>query len=361
MKKLAKILIPFLFLLVVTLIFFVYNKKTDLSTEQIDIPDFGMVNVLDNKAGNYDIYKIENNKLNNIGTVKGLQNLVYDINNSVYVYSVEISKGTNFDHNFVQIIKNGKSNKLNDFYCASDMKLSPSGDKVVFRTFKSNSAESAEGMRIYDISHKKYMSLNSKVLVSGNLYEWLDDDRILYYGSIEGQKNSNKIYIYNFKNKKESIYFDKIKGYYMYFKPMDNNLLVFARQIDGDKLYYYDYASNVVKSINGNILGVYNSEFDRKNKALYFLGTQDNKSINLYKFTSENLNISQITYDFPSTIDITAGVAQDNNGSIFFCGTNSENGEKNKDDVFVYIPDQNSINLISDEESVYKVYGSENN
>ena len=78
---------------------------------------------------------------------------------------------------------------------------------------------------IYDLKSKKYLKLNSEVLVSGNLYTWLDDHRIIYYGSVENKKNSDKIYMYDFNTSKEEVYLEDTKGYCIYFTSLGNNLL----------------------------------------------------------------------------------------------------------------------------------------
>lgn len=69
-----------------------------------------------------------------------------------------------------------------------DIRLNSSGDKIAYRTFKDDSPASAQGMKVYDLKNKSYVKLNSKVLVSGSLYGWLDDHRIIYYGSVENKK-----------------------------------------------------------------------------------------------------------------------------------------------------------------------------
>ncbi|WP_123053550.1 hypothetical protein [Clostridium sp. JN-1] len=361
MKSLVKILTSLLFLIAIILIPVLNSEKNDIGTEKISAPDLGKVTVLDNKDENYDLYKIENDKLNSVGTMTGLKELVYNTESSIYAYSMEISKGNNLVHNFVQIMSKDKFKKLDDFYCASDLKLSPSGHRIAFRTFKDDSNQSAEGMRIYDIEQNKYVNLNSKVLVSGNLYEWLDDDHIVYYGTKEGIKDSSKIYIYNLKDKKESAYFDKIDGYYIYFKLIDNNLFIFSRQTNGDNLYYYNFSNNTVKNIKSNVTSIYDSKFSEKNQELYFLGTEDNKYVNLYKFSPVSLNIDKITYDFPKSVNPASGIAEDNDGNIFFCGSNLEDQKNDKQDIFVYLKDKNCINLISDDKSTYKLYNDEYN
>lgn len=362
MKNLVKVLTSLIFILAVIVILFLHSGKNNVATEKISIPDLGKITVLDNKSGNYDIYKIENNKLSNLGSMTGLEELVYNTKNSIYVYSMEISKGNNLVHNFIQIVNKGEFNKLDDFYSASDLKLSPSGHKVAFRTFKSDSNQSAEGMRIYDVEQNKYINLNSNVLVSGNLYEWLDDDHIVYYGTKEGKKNSSKIYMYDLKDKRESVYFDKIDGYYIYFKLLGNNLFVLSRQSSGDNFYYYyDYSNNMVKSIKSNVMGIYDSKFNEKTKELYLLGTEDNKYASLYKFSPANLSIDKITYDFPKSVSPSSGIAEDKDGNVFFCGSNSEDQKNNEQDIFVFLKDKNSINLISDDKSIYKLYNDEYN
>lgn len=332
------------------------NKK-DESPEIIELPHYSQVTALESKDAAVDLFKIENRNLYKIGAVENLINLVYNLSKKIYVYSINVSKGANFNYNRLQVFYDGKKVEINNFYAAIDLKLNFQGDKIAFRTYKSDSLDSAEGMKIYDIKNSKYISLKSKVLVSGNLYQWIDTNRIIYYGTIEGQKKSDKIYEYDFNTNKESVYLQDIDGYCMYFIPMNQNLLFLAKQGDKSVLYYYDKDSKNIKNIESSISNIYDSVVNYENGDIYFIGDQNGKDTALYRFSSRNFKLDRLTYDFPKVLDETAGIAMGKDGNVYFCGLENPD-EKYKKDIFTYDIKESSINLISTHEGNYSVYSN---
>lgn len=130
----------------------------------------------------------------------------YNNKNSAYVFINIIEKGKELNKNKITIIKNGKQTILDNFYSASDIDISKEGNKIAYRSFKQDSLQSAEGMKIYDLENKKEIKIKSDVLVSGNLFKWLNEDEILYYG-INSEKKIKLKYI--------NIMLKKIKKRYM--------------------------------------------------------------------------------------------------------------------------------------------------
>jgi Tol biopolymer transport system component len=321
------------------------------------IPGYTQVTAIESTEGEADIFRIESRGLYKIGIVKNLLNMVYNIKKSIYIYSVTSSKSGNDNQNKLQIIKSGKLTELNDFYTAMDLKVNSTADKVAFRSFKDNSLYSAEGMRIYDIENNKYVDLKSKVLVSGNLYGWINKNKIIYYGSIEGEKNSDKIYEYDFNNNRESVYLDNINGYCMYFAPIGENILFSAKMGDKSTLYYYDNINKTIKKVEYNISEMLNSVTDTKTGDIFFLGVGDDNNSALYKFSANNLTVERLTYDFPKSVDGTKGIVLDDKGNVYFCGTDTSNLNGNED-VFQYDVKEGSINLISTHEGKYSLYSS---
>ncbi len=331
------------------------NKET--LEEVNNLPHYSQITALESNEENSGVYKIENKGLYKIGTIENLLDLSYNNKNAVYVYLQNISKGKNFNNNKIVVIKDKRKKELKDFYAALDFKLNPSGDKLAFRSFKEDSRESAEGMRIYDIKKNKYINLKSNVLVSGNLYGWINENKIIYYGSIEGQKNSDKIYSYDFNTNKEEVYLDDINGYCTYFVPMGNNILFLAKEGDSQSLYYFDAEKSTVKSITNNIYRVSKSVAIYKNGEIFFIGSEDEKQLALYKFSSQNLKLERITYDFPKELDEMSGIAVDDQGNVYFGGTDISDQDE-KVDVYMYDNKERSINLISTHEGKYSVYNA---
>lgn len=332
------------------------NKET---SEEVDnLPRYSQVTALENKGENSEVYKIENKDLYKIGAIESLLGLTYNSKNQIYAYTENISKGQNFNHSKITIIKDNRKKELKDFYAALDTKLSPTGDKLAFRSFKEDSMESAEGMKIYDIKKSKYISLKSKVLVSGNLYGWISDNKIIYYGSMEGKSDSDKIYSYDFDSNKEEVYLDNTNGYCLHFIPIGNNILFISRQGNSQAVYYFDSEKNTTKSIATNITSIIRSAANYQKGEAFFIGSEgDEKQMAVYKFSSKDLKIQRLTYDFPKELDEDSEIAMDIQGNIYFCGMD-EPDQENSLDVYMYDREEGSINLISTHKGKYSVYSS---
>lgn len=347
----------FIAFFITILIFTACGLKQEKPTEFNNLPHYSQVTAIEKKDSDAQVFKIENNALYEIGTIENITDMVYNMKNSAYIYSVNIAKGENLDSNKLVVIKDNKQKELKDFYAAVDLKINSSGDKLAFRTFSKDAQESAEGLKVYDINNKKYIDINSKVLVSGKLYQWIDENKIIYYGGIEGQRNSTKMYLYDFSSNKEEVYLENMNGYCMYFTVINKNILFLTRQGEKLKLCYYDSADRTTKAISENIEEVYKSIEDSKNKNIFLLAGEYGRSRALYKFSSDDLKLERITYDFPKQIDILSGMGLDDAGNVYFLGMQSEE-EKDKKDVFMYNNKDHSINLISGHEGKYSVYSS---
>jgi hypothetical protein len=334
------------------------GSKEEKLPEVNNLPHYSQVTAIENKDSTAEVFKVENNALYNIGNIESIIDMVYSIKNSAYIYSVSVSKGENLDSNKLVIIKDKKRKELKDFYSAVDLKINSLGDKLAFRTFSKDAKESAEGLKIYDINNKKYINMNSKVLVSGNLYQWIDENKIIYYGSIEGEKNSNKIYSYNFSSNKEEVYLDNMNGYCMYFTPINKDILFLVSQGDELKLYYYDSEEKKSKAVAENIEEIYRSIADLKNGHIFLFAEGSGGNVELYEFSTESLQLERITYDFPKQIDTLSGMGLDGEGNVYFSGIQNEEN-KDKKDVFMYSNKEHSINLISSHEGKYSVYSSD--
>jgi len=301
------------------------------------------------------VYNVDNYQLYENGTIDDVTQIVYDKEKSVYVYLVNMDKRGQSSNNKIVIIDKGIKSEIKDFFSAMDIKLNSSGDKIAYRTFKSNSPDSAQGMKIYDLKSKKYLKLNSEVLVSGNLYTWLDDHRIIYYGSVENKKNSDKIYMYDFNTSKEEVYLEDTKGYCIYFTSLGNNLLFLSRVGEGLYLYYYEDKSKEFKLLSDNFREIYKSLSDEGNGTIFFFASMGEKDTALYKFTPNNNELKRITYDFPKNIKTSSEMSRDEEGNVYFIGFQNE---ESSEEIFMYNIYEKSINIISDHEGNYNIYGN---
>lgn len=342
----------------ISLTFVSCGVKKEQKVEENNVPNYSEVTVLENSNGNFNAFKIGDKALISVGSNTGnVIEMAYNVKNSVYVHSISVPNDEGSSKNVIDINSSGKEFQLKDFYSALDLKLNNSGDKLAFRTFKSNSLSSAEGMKVYDIKNNKYLKLKSKVLVSGKLYEWIDENKIIYYGSIEGKKNSQKIYMYDLKKDKEEVYLDGINGNCVYFHPMKNGTLILSSKGYSQQLYYYDIESKTAKNIAVNLTEIYRTVANYKNEEVFILGTEGGQTNALYVFSYKDLTLKRLTYDFPKNLDVSAGLAIDNNDNVYFCGM-EDLEQSSKKDVYMYNEKESSVNLISAEQGNYSVYGS---
>lgn len=90
---------------------------------------------------------------------------------------------------------------------------------------------------------------------------------------------------------------------------------------------------------------------------MYFLGKNDleNKDY-LYKIDRSTLNLTKLTYDFPTKIDINGGIVSDKNGNIYFSGY-EDLKEQPLNEIYVYKEKDDTVEIISDEENSYHIMG----
>ncbi|BAH06153.1 hypothetical protein [Clostridium kluyveri] len=329
------------------------NKRED-ETEKVKIPNYSSTIVTESNENEKKVYNVDNYNLYENGTTDDAAQVLYDKEKSLYIYLVDKDAVGQSAGNEIIVIDKGVKTKIKDFFSAVDIKLNSSGDKIAYRTFKNDSPASAQGMKIYDLKGKKYVKLNSNVLVSGNLYRWLDDHRIIYYGSMENKKNSDKIYIYDLNTSKEQVYLEDTKGYCIYFTSLGNNLLFLSRMGESLYLYYYEDKNKKFKLLSDDFGEIYKSLSEEENKTIFFFANVGEKGTAVYKFTADNYELKRITYDFPENIKISSEMSRDENGNVYFVGFESE---ESSGEIFMYDIHEKSINIISDHEGNYNIYG----
>ncbi|EJO5346966.1 hypothetical protein NRP93_001032 [Clostridium botulinum] len=344
------------FIIIILIIVLGGCKSGKISKEpKVNIPRFTEVITLKKEKDSLDIYNIQHGDINKTMESKDVTAVKYNNRNSIYVFTNIIEKGKELNKNKITIIKNGKKIILDNFYSASDIDISKDGNKIAYRSFKEDSLESAQGMKIYDIENKKEIKIKSQVLVSGNLFKWLNNDEILYYGINSEKDNRAKIYKYNVKENKEQVYVDNIKGISTYFMINGENVLLLNRQGDKYNISYYDKKHNSFKKISEEVNLIYKGTISKDN--MYFLGKNDleNKDY-LYKIDGDLLNLTKLTYDFPAKVDINGGISSDKNGNIYFTGYDKLE-EQLLNEIYIYKEKDNTVEIISDEKNSYYIMG----
>ncbi|MGE5629253.1 MAG: hypothetical protein ACM3X7_14290, partial [Solirubrobacterales bacterium] len=236
------------------------GSKIKETKMDVQMPKFSEITVLEKRDDVCDVFKAESDGLFKIGNLpNAVADMDYSINGSTVLLETK-ALGKNLNQNLIKIYKNQKMTTLNSFYSASDLKLSTSGSKLAFRCYKEDSIDSALGLKVFDINSSKNLDMKSNVMVSGNLYCWLDDNNILYYGSTGEKSDSIKIYKYNFESNKEEVYLENIEGYCTYMLKAGNGLVYLKENADGRELVYYDKTLGS-KVLSKDVDNIYNAKF----------------------------------------------------------------------------------------------------
>lgn len=321
------------------------NKKKQ--PEVVKMPQYSDVIIMESKQNDDNIYSIKKGELSKVGDNGKTAELDYVNKSKVYTYINNISPGQNIMHNKINIISASGNNVIDSFFSASDLRISPGGTKIAFRSYKNDSLQSAEGMKVYSIANKKFINFNSKVLISGDLFKWIDDDEIIYYGISHDGNGKGEIYKYNFKENKEEQFLNAINGYCVFFMPVGGNIFYLEKENDESRLCYYDITSGKKNVLSSGIVDIWHSLSDYKGNSVYFIANGKNGSKNsVYKADLNNMKVQAITYDFPKIVDKDAGIALSSDGLLYFCGFAEENEQK-KNDLYSFGINDNSITLIS--------------
>lgn len=341
------------------------NTKSNEVQELFDlnklkIPSIAIISKDANKNKLFSL--TDSSKISEIGKLNTeyIKEFVYNKEKGVYVFILTVKNTDGESKDIINIKTKTKNIILNNAVRYLDVKLSKDATKILFRSFNDNDLSIPNGIEVYDIKTDKKLKLNKKVLVSGNIYNWIDNDNIIYYGSILNKPNSSKIYKYNLKTNKESVYIDKFSGYCKEIFPINQDKFIILEQNNLDNniqndLYYLDIKNNIKHHIFSNLYDISNIGINKSKDIIYLIGDlmQSNNS-KLFSIDLNTLKISQLTYDLPKNVQGDLGIAIDKNDNVIFVGTN----ENSNNDVYVYNKNTNSINLITENSGQYRVSSS---
>lgn len=325
--------------------------ETNIKNPELKLTNVMAINMVDNKES---ILEIEGNTLKKAESLSNVKDSCYNMNNKVVAYLNMLSTGSNLTKSYVNILNNKSSFNIKGSYAYTDLRLSKSGSKLALRSFSKDALTSAEGLSIYSTKSGKKLDFDKSVIVSGDLYRWKDDDNLIYYGVTNNGNNYGKIYSYDFKSNKSSVIFDKLQGYCTFLLPLSKGDLVYIEsEQDRNTLKYYDANKNQITVISENLDAIYDYVIDNTGSEIYLIGKQSGiDAAALYKISIQDKKLVKITFDFPELADKTGGMAIDNGGKVYFCGTEVEYGAAN---IYMYDKNSNSTNLISTKSGVYHI------
>jgi hypothetical protein len=355
MKKIVK---PVLFLVPLIILFALYGCAGNIKTSKYFSAKYTEVIALVAKNNSAEIYNITNGKLDKLGSIPNVSDLIYNFNNTVYVYLLNIPGGQNLQHNNIKIEDKNGNRQLDSSYSSLDLKISKDGSKLAYRSFNKDSYDGAEGIKLYDIEETKKIKFKTQVLISGNLYQWLTNKDFIYYGIEEGKQDSGKIYRYNLDTNKEDIYLNNINGYCTFFYPINDSGIVYIEEnINESRLMYKDIQGNKANLVSNSIGTIFSSTFEKESNCLYFIALEKNENKTLlFKLSLKDMALSRLNFDFPNEIDKNGGLALDANHNLYFCGLVKAN--ENNNNIYTYNCIDTRITLITNHDDRYYLGGN---
>lgn len=352
----------YLFFLIILILSIILSACSIKKQEpNISLPNYSEVAVLESRENSSSIYSIKDSDLIKIADINKKSEISYSNKKGIYAYLDNIGLGNSLIHNEINILSYAGMRKISNFFSASDIKLSPDATKLAFRRYKSDSLESAEGLKIYSITGGKYLNLKSKVLVSGSLYRWVNDNEIMYYGIDTGIKNGGEIYKYDFTKNSETQVLRNIEGYCTFFIPINGNVLYMAKDVNNSRLCFYDADLDKINVLSSDIGDVWDYAWDFKHNSIYLVANKVNEAnCSIYKIELGSLLIQRITYDFPQMVEKGGGISLSSKGILYFCGI-SDNDKDSKDKLYSFNTNDESINIVNSRvhSGVYRVLSSE--
>ena len=288
------------------------NNNEVKTTEEIKLSSGA---VLKSEDGNYKLYDYENGEY----TLKDTSSVVlaYDKNTSSYI-AVEDGKR--------YVVHDGYKLEIKDDGYI-DLKLSPDASYISY--FIDNDGLK---LKIFETSGNKEIDINSNVTISGSLYDWYNQDMIVYYGV--SNDGINGLFTYNIKENKEELLYKIDEGYLAFLKGTVDNILFIQLTLENNKeLMMIDKNTKEVKLLSDKIEEL--SDIIVHDNKVYFTGKISGDSNSLYQLS--NNKIKRLIFDFPMIVQIDKGLKIDENGDILFIGSND--GNLNKQQVYKYSKD----------------------
>lgn len=302
---------------------FLYGCKNKIKEEnKVDILN-GAVAI--ENSGEYQIYNLTNEKYEKVDTEYIIT--AYDLKSGSFIYN----ENGEYKINYLgkeEIIEEGKK--------VISPKLAKEGGYLAY-FLRDGYLE----LKIKDLSNNKPISINSKVAISGELIDWLNENTLVYYGI--GEDKTNGIFTYNIDKNEEKLLYKLDLGYVEFLKVLDNGI-VFVQEKEGrQKILKVIDEFGEVNEVIEDVLDV--SDVESTSEGIFILGKLENNNYSLYKY--DEGKAKRLVYDFPKLINLEKGLSKDKDGNIIFIG-----GEDNKQEK-VYRCDDDTISIIDGATGTY--------
>lgn len=328
--KRVPIKIPIYILFILSLSFIVTscNNKTDsgnldVNSETINL-ESGSV-LLDNN-GKYKVLNLKDNKYQGIESDKVIIN--FNKESGTYVFTKDGKHYISYKEKEIDI-KDSNYNFI---------KISYDGKYVSYMSY-----DNGYSLKVISLEDDKEITIQSKVAISGNLYDFINNDKLVYYGISDD--GTNGVFTYDLKNNKEELLYKLNGGGYVDFLKGDlNNVFILQQKANNEKeLLEINAGDKSISNISNSFKSI--NDLVKKDGEYYILGEPLNDTKSLYKLKDKTIN--KLVFSFPASINMEKGI-EISKDSILFIGSNST---EEKEEVFSY--KDNSVSLISNKEGKY--------
>ncbi|GIM27967.1 hypothetical protein CPJCM30710_06330 [Clostridium polyendosporum] len=337
MKKVSAIL-----LIILCFFFFGCNdskKSKDVEkTEEIVLPEITILGLENNLTRIY-----EYNSQNLTPTKISFQDEIIDFTkqNNTILFK-QITKDKNIQY---YLISKNKKVFIKNSNTINALKLSKDGKKVIYNEENNDNIQ----YYIFDILQESKNELRKDIIISGDMYQWLDDEKIIFYGVDNSQASG--IFIYDIINDK-LIRLYTVQGYLEFFSLVsDNKLLVLKNDLNNNKqLILYDLENNSKKELTNRVERVDSAV--SFGGTIYIEGNVKNNKYSIYEITEAG-KINRLIYDFPKILSEKQKIVCDKDGNLIFIGYQED---YQKQEVYVYNVKERYVKVISSRQIEYRVH-----
>ncbi len=348
MKKKCKAFILLLFMLLLVACNNEAHSEKDI-IKDYNYSNFTKATLMESSETNIKAYSLKDGKREYIEDIEGIVDFKYSEN--ILVYLKEKNKSKELPSTNISVIKKDKKRQSLDKYNSYiDLRISKSGNNIAYRAFEEDNLSSAKGVMIYNTTTHKESQVSNDILISGNIYDWIDDINIVYYGAIKNSKES-AIFLKNTNNNEEKKLLKIDDGFIVYLESLDeNNIITMKYSKDKYELALINLKEETYNPFDLKLSKVFYSL--KSGEDIYIMGKDESEKNYIYKLQWNN-TFKKVVFGFPKNINISGGMAVDEDGNVYFLGYETY---KEKSKVYMIKKDDNSVNLIIDKEKNYHIY-----
>lgn len=204
--------------------------------------------------------------------------------------------------------------------------------------------------QILDLKDNKITKLDDRIVISGDLVKFSNDDNIIFYGVNNKEKKSG-IFKFDLKNNQCELIHQVSNAFIEYINIIDDTkILLIEASLDGTKkTYLYNISNSKLELITSKI-----QQIEREilqDNILYFIGNTVDSRLSLFSLNLNTKEIKRLVYDFPKNIIENSDIILNNN-KIFFVGYEKDEQSSN---IYNYDIETRAIKIISKINSIYRI------